>query len=175
MRVRRAANASHAGVKQADWNRADLVIVRGQNTVLMIFGIACAAGAFFALAGDREDDDEDEDDARVNYWRPRVVVVGNGSVTSPFAPLACTAAGGACGPILIAFDERHPPLLAAIAARGWRFDHWHSSLRDATQLDGPYYMNGLGYEDTGETEIVTAVFVPTFPRPIDDNSSRNGH
>jgi hypothetical protein len=110
-------------------------------------------------AGDDDDDDEDAEDAQLNYWRPRVEVVGEGIVTSAVVPIACTPRGGLCGPLAIAFDERQPPLLRAVPARGWRLAHWQSSLRTGPMPDSRFYVNGLGYEDTHQVETVTAVFV----------------
>jgi hypothetical protein len=131
-----------------------------------VVGIAAAAAAIGVARssadgadGADDEDDEDAEDAQLNYWRPRVVVVGEGMVTSAIVPIACTPRGGLCGPLAIAFDEREPPLLQAVPARGWRLERWQSSLRSGPVLDGRFYINGLGYEDTGEVETVTAVFV----------------
>ena len=76
---------------------------------------------------------------------------------------------GACGPTLLRFDELHPPLLRATGAAGWRFDHWAPLIRESTGAiharqgripDGPLYLDGFGYRDTGALELLTAVFVP---------------
>jgi hypothetical protein len=62
----------------------------------------------------------------------------------------------------------HPTTMQATAAPGWRFDHWESKIvepdgavttRRGRMPDGPVYLNGFGYEDTGELETVRAVFV----------------
>jgi hypothetical protein len=129
-----------------------------------VAGVAAAAVAIAVVHG-KEDDDDDEDaeDARLNYWHPRIVVVGDGVVTSAIVPIACTSSGGLCGPLAIAFDERQPPLLRAVAAPGWRLDRWQSSLRTGPMPDGRFYVNGLGYDDTGQIETVTAVFVRDRP------------
>ena len=110
---------------------------------------------------------------RDNYWRPRIVIVGQGRVTSALGGFDCGSDGvqqtGACGPQLLVFKELAPPLLRAIAPHGWTFDHWESSIRalDGTTTpragrmpDGDLYLNGLGYTDTGAVETVIAVFVP---------------
>ena len=118
-------------------------------------------------------DVEEATDNRDNFWRARIVIVGHGDATTIDQRFAChgTAAGvlGACGPVLLRFHERQPPLVRATAALGWRFDHWSSTLTEpdgsthprAGRLpDGPLYLNGFGYTDTGELDTVTAVFVP---------------
>ena len=122
--------------------------------------------------GDDEGSDEDEDLARQNYWRAQVRIAGYGSVSSAVGKLSCSAdaAGthGTCGPVLFRFEELKPPLLRATGATGWRFDHWSVSIREpdgATRpRQGPVpkgrlYMDGFGYQDTGELEVVTATFV----------------
>jgi hypothetical protein len=139
--------------------------VRRSRIVASVVAVVAIAGfAAFAIKhhddDDDDDDDEDAEDAQLNYWRPHVIVIGNGVVASVVAPITCTSSGGMCGPTLIAFDERRPPLLRAIATPGWRFDHWESSLRTGPMPRGKLYINGFGYTDTGQTETVTAVFVP---------------
>ena len=78
---------------------------------------------------------------------------------TPTRAFDCSFLGGDCGPKLVTFTERQPPLLRATAGPGWRFDHWESSLRTGAMPDGEFYLNGFGYEDSGQTETVTAVFV----------------
>lgn len=111
-----------------------------------------------------DDDDDDEDTPRTEYWRAHIAIRGLGRVatTTPTATAAfdCSSFGGDCGPKLVTFTERQPPLLRATGAPGWRFDHWESSLRTGAMPDGEFYLNGFGYEDTGQTELVTAVFRP---------------
>ena len=109
---------------------------------------------------------------RDNFWRPRIEIVGKGRVTSVVDAFDCWSDGatqaGVCGPKLVVFKELSPPLLHAIAAPGWRLDHWASSIRNADGTastrpgpmpDGDLYLNGFGYTDTGAVETVTAVFV----------------
>lgn len=127
-----------------------------------------AAGAL-AATGCRH---EDKDDNRPNYWRAEIAIVGHGEVASVVGGFACTSDGmrtvGDCGPRLLAFHERNPPLLRATGSPGWRFDHWQSTTRHADgrvatragpMPDGRLYLNGFGYRDTGALETVTAVFV----------------
>ena len=122
---------------------------------------------------DEGPDSEEAADNRDNFWRARIVIVGHGDASTVDHRFAChgTAAGvtGACGPVLLRFHERQPPLVRATAAPGWRFDHWSSTLtgpdgsthpRIGRLPDGPLYLNGFGYADTGELDTVTAVFVP---------------
>ena len=122
--------------------------------------------------GDHDDDREETDDDRDNFWRVRISIVGSGAVSTSRAIFDCGSDGktqhGACGPTLVTFKERQPPLLRATAASGWRFDHWESIIiapdgtsrpRPGPMPDGSVYLNGFGYADTGEREEVTAVFV----------------
>jgi len=111
------------------------------------------------VAEEEEDDDEDAG-PRPEFWRAQIAIRGNGRVATPTPTFDCTPHGGQCGPKLVVFDERKPPLLHATGAPGWRFDHWESSLRTGAMPDGEFYLNGFGYADTGQTEMVTAVFVP---------------
>ncbi len=125
---------------------------------------------------DRETDEgEDRDDARDNFWRARIVIIGHGRVATGIDAFDCKSNGvvqsGECGPKLVRFQELQPPLLIATGAAGWAFDHWQSIVTrpDGTKRprtmplpDGPRYMNGFGYADTGELETVTAVFVPAW-------------
>jgi hypothetical protein len=128
---------------------------------------------------DREGGDpEDQDDSRDNFWRARIAIIGSGNVRTESGVFDCTSTGtdlrGSCGPRLLRFKERQPPLMRATAARGWRFVRWEAAMvepngstrsRSGPMPDGPLYLNGFGYADTGETETVTAVFVPTEPTP----------
>ena len=146
--------------------------------------LALASGCHHRTTGndvDRGEDegtgeDEDEDLARPNYWRAQVQIDGHGSVTSTVGRLACnddaTGPHGTCGPVLFRFDELHPPLLRATGAPGWRLDHWSASIREpdgttrprqGAMPDGRLYIDGFGYRDTGELELVTAVFVIAPP------------
>ncbi len=129
--------------------------------------------------GEREDDDretdegEDRDDARDNFWRVRIVIVGRGRIATAIDAFDCRSDGavqsGECGPKLVRFHELRPPLLIATGAAGWTFDHWESIVirpdgttrpRTTPIPDGPRYVDGFGYADTGELETLTAVFVP---------------
>jgi hypothetical protein len=119
-------------------------------------------------------DPEEADDQRDNYWRVRVVIVGAGDASTADKRIAChgappAAQSGACGPVLLRFNERAPPLVRATPAPSWHFARWSSLLtepdgsthpRTGKMPDGVLYLNGFGYADTGELETVTAVFVP---------------
>ena len=137
--------------------------------------------------GNDEGSDEDEDLARTNYWRAQIRISGYGSVTSPVGQLACradaTGPHGTCGPVLFRFAELDPPLLHATGAPGWRFDHWSVSIRepDGTTRPRPgpvpkgrLYMDGFGYRDTGELELVTATFFTAGPGGDDLAADRAG-
>ena len=101
------------------------------------------------------------------------MIVGHGAVKTFVDAFDCTGNGtmqwGACGPRLVRFDERHPPVMRATGAPGWRLARWESELREPDgrikpralpMPDGRMYIDGFGYADTGELETVTAVFVP---------------
>jgi hypothetical protein len=130
-----------------------------------------AALLLIASCHDDEEEEEERDQNRDNYWRAQIVVSGAGAVRNASEVFDCVGDGrvqiGLCGPTLIAFDELHPPLLRAIAAPGWRFDHWEASIRSpygfvhkrrGPMPDGAFYIDGFGYTDTGELETVRAVF-----------------
>lgn len=120
---------------------------------------------------DEEEEAEEREQLRANYWRVQIVLVGAGTVRTASAELDCVGNGrlqiGACGPTLVAFDELHPPLLHAIAAPGWRFDHWEAQVRSPYGFMRPrigpmpraaFYIDGFGYTDTGELETLRAIF-----------------
>jgi hypothetical protein len=121
------------------------------------------------------DQDDDEDDDRDNYWRAQIAIVGRGAVKTTVEAFDCMRDSrdpprGECGPKLVRFKELSPPLMRAIAARGSSFHHWEAIVHepDGTTRarigplpDGPVYIDGFGYRDTGELETVTAVFVDT--------------
>jgi hypothetical protein len=139
--------------------------------------VLAAAFVFLANApGCRQCDDaqeeaEDRDMARDHFWRAQIRIVGAGSVATHVRAFDCASDGsrGDCGPKLVRYKELAPPVMIATAAPGYRFDHWESSTlepdgavvpRNGRPPDGPLYVNGFGYSDTGELETVTAVFVP---------------
>lgn len=116
---------------------------------------------------------------RDNFWRARVVIVGRGRVKTPIDAFDCASAGagerGECGPKLVRFKELAPPTMEARPAPGWRFDHWDAQIRDADGAlhgragkmpDGKIYIDGFGFEDTGQLETVTAVFVEETDAPV---------
>jgi hypothetical protein len=131
-----------------------------------------------------EEEEEERDQLRDHYWRARLSIVGKGTLKTHGPAFDCTSDGtvqtGRCGPELLKFKEMSPPLVEEFAGAGWRFDHWESLIREpdgsmvpraGRMPDGRFYLNGFGYEDTGELETVTAVFVrdvgdgsPTVPR-----------
>jgi hypothetical protein len=138
-----------------------------------------------------EDDDQSEEQEernarRPNYWRVQVAIEGQGSVVAVGGALDCRSDGahqsGECGPKLLTFDELQPPLLRGTGARGWKLARWESQLRQANgqrtarqgpMPDGRWYLNGLGYSDTGALETVTAVFVPAGSGADDLTSDAN--
>lgn len=130
------------------------VVASAATLAILAIGITARAAR-----DDDDDDDDDEDAPRTEYWRAHIEIRGLGRVATPTPAFDCSPSGGECGPKLVTFTERQPPLLRATGAPGWRFDHWESSLRKGAMPDGEFYLNGFGYEDTGETETVTAVFV----------------
>ena len=152
----------------------------------MIAAVVAPLGACKTCHSDDESEEaEERDQQRDNWWRVQVAVTGRGTVTSKDGLIHCSfdekAGPRACGPVLFRFKELKPPLLDGQPAEGWRLDHWESSVRErdgavaprkGPMPDGRYYINGFGYEDTGQLETVTAVFVersdakpPPGPRP----------
>jgi hypothetical protein len=132
------------------------------------------AALLIASCGHDEEEQEERDQERANYWRVQIVLAGAGTVRTASAAFDCVGNGrlqiGACGPTLVAFDELHPPLLHALAATGWRFDHWEAQIRSpygfvrrrvGPMPTGAFYIDGFGYADTGELEIVRAIFKPS--------------
>lgn len=131
--------------------------------------------------GEREGEDEDEDEEeeeekdklRDHYWRATVTIVGQGSVrTFLEGGIDCTRdatkQAGICGPKLFVTKELAPPTLKATGAKGWKFDHWEARVRapdggvasrTIAEPTNRLYLDGFGYEDTGESEEVTATFV----------------
>jgi len=138
--------------------------------------LALAVG-YFGWKSREEDDEleeqEERDMQRDNFWRAEIAIRGAGRVKSFVDAFDCTSEGagahGQCGPRLVLFKELAPPTMEARPAPGWRFDHWESSIREADggthgrpgrMPDGTVYINGMGFSDTGQSETVTAVFVP---------------
>jgi hypothetical protein len=126
-----------------------------------------------ASCHDDEEEEEEREQTRDNYWRAQIVVSGAGVVRTTSEVFDCVGDGrvqiGLCGPTLVRFDELHPPLLHAIAAPGWRFEHWEARIRSpfgftrarpGPMPDAAYYIDGFGYADSGELETVRAVFAP---------------
>jgi hypothetical protein len=122
---------------------------------------------------DESEEEEERNQLRDHYWRPQIVVVGRGAVRTRATLFDCASDGagarGECGPKLVTFKEGQPPLLEALPAPGWRFEHWGSLVREGDgsvhprpgpMPDGRFYLNGMGYTDTGQLETVTATFVP---------------
>ena len=148
---------------------------------LALTAVTCAA-CHGHIRHEQNDDDrqgdegagEDQDLSRANFWRVEVRIIGHGTVSGTLAGIDCTSDGlrayGTCGPTLLRFDELHPPLRRATGAPGWRFDRWEPAIRErdgSTRArtgrlpDGPVYLDGFGYSDTGELEVLTARFVAT--------------
>jgi hypothetical protein len=124
-------------------------------------------------ARDREEEMEERERELDHFWRARIVIVGSGQVKTFIHAFDCSSDGGiqdgACGPLLVRFKELAPATMEARPSVGWTFDHWESIIvepdgatrpRAGRMPDGRVYLNGFGYADTGELEIVTAVFVP---------------
>ena len=142
--------------------------------------IACALVALGGCRGCRGCDDDDEleeqeerDLQRDHFWRAQLAITGRGAVKTVAPTFDCTSDGasarGECGPKLVRFKELAPPLMQARAAPGWRFVRWEVHIRTpdggsrgrvGPVPDGPRYLDGFGYQDTGEFETVTAIFAP---------------
>ena len=138
----------------------------------VVLGSGCKGGKGCALEESEEEEQEERDQARDNYWRAQISIVGKGSVRTDSSIFDCVGDGvtqtGKCGPNLLKFPELSPPLMKASPAPGWRLDHWESLTREpdgamkpreGRMPDGRFYLNGFGYTDTGELETVKAVFV----------------
>jgi len=141
--------------------------------VAALLGALVVAPSACRACEDSEEEEEREA-LRDNFWRAQVAIVGRGGVKTAAPAIDCASDDarmtGVCGPHLFRFKELAPPLLQATPAPGWRFDHWESTIRardgavaprQGRMPDGPLYLNGWGYEDTGALETVTCVFVPT--------------
>jgi hypothetical protein len=121
---------------------------------------------------DESEEQEERNLARDHFWRAQITIVGQGTVKTYVDAFDCTSDGkvqrGTCGPKLVVFKELAPPTMQAIAPPGWRFDHWDALIREpdgsthgrtGPMPDGHVYLDGFGYQDTGQLETVTAVFV----------------
>jgi hypothetical protein len=117
-------------------------------------------------------EEEERSLERDHYWSAQVSIVGAGAVRSTQSGIDCASDGivqrGPCGPVFLRFKELSPAMLEATPAPGWRLDRWESRTREpdgavvarrGPMPDGARYVNGFGYTDTGELEMVTAVFV----------------
>jgi hypothetical protein len=137
---------------------------------------ALATGCRGCKSCERDDELEEQEERdlqRDNFWRVQIAIRGAGRVKTFIDAFDCLSEGrgahGDCGPKLVRFKELAPPTLEARPAPGYRFDHWESSIREPDggvhgrpppMPDGVIYINGMGYSDTGQSEAVTAVFVP---------------
>lgn len=144
--------------------------------MLVVGAIALAGGATIGIVHLRDEEleeDEERERARDHLWRVAIAIEGAGRVKSVVPAFDCASDGGGvqgeCGPKLVRFAELAPPLLEAIAAPGSRFVRWESRIREpdgavaprrGPMPDGRFYLNGFGFDDTGELETVTAVFTP---------------
>ena len=138
-----------------------------------------------APAEDEVDDDEEspEEEAEEKelttdqLWRVGVTLVGFGRVaTAPASPEAqsidCArdtkGQHGECGPKLLRYRQMTPALLTARGAVGWKFVRWETRLRlpdgkivPGRKIPEPFnrvYIDGFPAGDTGETELLTAIF-----------------
>ncbi|GAC1546660.1 MAG: hypothetical protein NVS3B10_10630 [Polyangiales bacterium] len=134
---------------------------------------------------DHPEEDEESDEEALEekelttdqLWRVGVTLVGFGRVaTAPGSPepqtLDCArdAAGqhGECGPKLLRYRQMTPALLTARGAVGWKFARWETRLRlpdgkivRGRKIPEPFnrvYIDGFPAGDTGETELLTAIF-----------------
>ncbi len=146
---------------------------RARLGLLLCLSALAVSGCKSCEREDESEEEEERDLQRDHYWRAQIAIVGRGSVKTRADLFDCTSDGagarGACGPRLAVFKEGAPPLLEALGAPGWRFDHWGSLIRGSDggahgrpgpMPDGRRYLNGMGYSDTGQLETVTAYFVP---------------
>ena len=151
--------------------------MRAGRAWLLLASIAVATPSCRGCKGCERDDEleeqEERDMQRDNFWRAQIAITGRGRVKTYIDAFDCSSDGtaqrGECGPKLVRFKELAPPTMQALPAPGWRFDHWDASIRDpdggvhgraGRMPDGPVYIDGFGYEDTGQLETVTAVFAP---------------
>jgi hypothetical protein len=146
--------------------------VRSSATVAAALLLAMACTGCRSCREDESEEQEERDLSRDHYWRAQITIVGQGTVKTSVDAFDCASDGrvqhGTCGPKLVVFKELAPPTMQAIAAPGWRFDHWDALIREpdgaahgrpGPMPDGRVYLDGFGYRDTGQLETVTAVFV----------------
>jgi hypothetical protein len=140
---------------------------------IVVLAAALVASCHGCRSCESEEDEQEElDQQRDHFWRARIAIVGAGDVRTAHGRFDCASDGavvrGTCGPELLRYKELVPPMMRATPAAGWRFDRWESVTvtldgsthgRAGPMPDGPLYVNGFGYADTGEVETVTAVFV----------------
>jgi hypothetical protein len=154
--------------------RATRRVAVGATTILVCaLASACSSrGDAPASATDRPRD-EDEIDGIPVFWRVAVDVRGEGNVHMFLdGGIDCTggpvAVHGACGPSAIISNQRQPATLQEIPASGWTFTQWQVQIRepDGTSAPrtvpdpaSPLYLDSFGANDTGQTEVVTAVFI----------------
>jgi hypothetical protein len=140
---------------------------------VLLFFVAGTGCKGCASCDSEEEEAEERDRERDHFWRAQIAIVGQGRVRTFVRAFDCTSDGratsGECGPLLVKFRELAPATMEATPAPGWAFDHWESQIRErdgavgaraGKMPDGRVYLNGFGYEDTGQLETVTAVFVP---------------
>jgi hypothetical protein len=147
-----------------------------RRTAFVFFALIAVTGCRGCRGCERDADLEEQekrDQQRDHFWRAQIEIAGHGRVKTVVDAFDCTSDGsehrGECGPKLVRFKERAPALMQALPAPGWRFARWEATIhtpdggtrsRVGPMPDGPTYLDGFGYADTGEIETVTAVFVP---------------
>jgi hypothetical protein len=140
-------------------------------SLLLVSSLAWVAGCKSCREDDATEEAEEHEALLDEFWRVQVRVEGHGLVSGADGKIRCGSEEHAelrtCGPVLLVFKERTPPLLDGVPDAGWRLDHWESSIRErdgavgprkGPMPDGRYYLNGFGYHDSGQLETVTAVF-----------------
>jgi hypothetical protein len=155
---------------------------------VLIASSTLASSALIACKECRESEMEEAEEREQtldHFWRVELVIEGSGAAVSvgPSPAFDCRSVGepaasdgrdaasrqtGSCGPKLVTFKELQPPLIEGRPSPGWRLQGWKSLLRGKDGVsrprsgpmpDGRFYINGMGYSDTGVLETVTAVFV----------------
>lgn len=133
--------------------------------------------------GKDEEENEDEDDVLPRFWKVEVAIEGKGMVHSTrfdihcWKPEADQPQQGKCGPQSwvtgLSGHAKPPSILAARPAPGWKLVAWRARVREpdgrvwARKLKAggrPLYWNRFGSDkDTGQVELVTAVFTQAEP------------